>query len=328
MHFLSAVRDHGIGIPAGEQRTIFDRFVRGAESKVAAHPRHGHRPRHGSTDRPGARRRRLSVESELGAGQCVHHAQCSGRDSTDVSGRQPGFLRRDSVEARRFISHISGCRRRADHRHSSEGGPDERGLRRDRRHDRAGGVRLATAHDYALDAARRHAAGQGRVRGVSRELRRAGCRTPIIVLTARTHDAEKVMGLELGADDYITKPFNPRELRARIKAVLAAHGVEAPELFRFGDVEVDFGRGEVRRGGRPGGRERARVQADHGVRPESWPPAHARAAARHGLGHGHRHQRSRHRQPHRQPAPEAGAGSGRAAHSCINIRGMGYRFDA
>ena len=55
---------------------------------------------------------------------------------------------------------------------------------------------------------------------VCRELRRAGVGTPIILLTARSQDAEKVMGLELGADDYVTKPFSPPELRARIKAVL------------------------------------------------------------------------------------------------------------
>ena len=55
---------------------------------------------------------------------------------------------------------------------------------------------------------------------VCRELRRAGSRTPIILLTAKAQEAEKVMGLELGADDYVTKPFSPRELRARIKAVL------------------------------------------------------------------------------------------------------------
>jgi DNA-binding response OmpR family regulator len=86
---------------------------------------------------------------------------------------------------------------------------------------------------------------------VCREIRRRGQRTPIIVLTARTHDAEKVLGLELGADDYVTKPFNPRELRARIKAVLRRTADDAPEIFSFGDAEVDFGRGEVRRGGRP-----------------------------------------------------------------------------
>jgi DNA-binding response OmpR family regulator len=84
---------------------------------------------------------------------------------------------------------------------------------------------------------------------VCRDLRRAGVRTPVILLTARTHDAEKVMGLELGADDYITKPYNPRELRARIKAVLRRTSPESPDVVRFGAVEVDFGRCEVRRDG-------------------------------------------------------------------------------
>ncbi len=86
---------------------------------------------------------------------------------------------------------------------------------------------------------------------VCRELRRAGVRTPIILLTARTHEAEKVMGLEAGADDYVTKPFSHRELRARIKAVLRRTAGELPEVYHFGDVEVDFSRGELRRAGRP-----------------------------------------------------------------------------
>jgi DNA-binding response OmpR family regulator len=75
-------------------------------------------------------------------------------------------------------------------------------------------------------------------------------RTPIILLTAKAQEAEKVMGLELGADDYITKPFSPRELRARIKAVLRRTSVPDTEFFRFGDNEVDFGRCEVRRDGK------------------------------------------------------------------------------
>ncbi|UCE50711.1 MAG: response regulator transcription factor, partial [Phycisphaerales bacterium] len=86
---------------------------------------------------------------------------------------------------------------------------------------------------------------------VCRELRRAGLRMPIIMLTAKTQDSDKVLGLELGADDYITKPFNPRELRARIKAVLRRSGSELPELYSFGNVEVDFIRHEVRRAGKP-----------------------------------------------------------------------------
>jgi DNA-binding response OmpR family regulator len=85
---------------------------------------------------------------------------------------------------------------------------------------------------------------------VCRELRRAGLRTPILLLTARSQEVEKVMGLEWGADDYVTKPFSPPELRARIKALLrrASGGEEA--IYRFGDVEVDFARCELRRGGR------------------------------------------------------------------------------
>jgi len=84
---------------------------------------------------------------------------------------------------------------------------------------------------------------------VCRELRHDGVRTPIIMLTAKTQEAEKVLGLELGADDYVTKPFSPLELRARVQAVLRRVSGEAPEVYRFGDVEVDFTRAEVRRKG-------------------------------------------------------------------------------
>jgi DNA-binding response OmpR family regulator len=87
---------------------------------------------------------------------------------------------------------------------------------------------------------------------VCRELRRAGVRTPIILLTARSHEAEKVMGLELGADDYVTKPFHGRELRARIKAVLRRTADDDADVVRLGDdIEVDFARGEVPRGPTP-----------------------------------------------------------------------------
>ncbi len=84
---------------------------------------------------------------------------------------------------------------------------------------------------------------------VCRELRQAGLRTPIIMLTAKTQEAEKVLGLELGADDYVTKPYSPRELRARIKAALRRTAGELPDVCRFGDVEVDFARCELRCGG-------------------------------------------------------------------------------
>jgi two-component system alkaline phosphatase synthesis response regulator PhoP len=89
---------------------------------------------------------------------------------------------------------------------------------------------------------------------VCRDVRRAGLRTPILLLTAKTQEAEKVMGLELGADDYVTKPFGTRELRARIKALLRRGGEDRNEprpSYRFGDVEVDFCRGELRKAGYP-----------------------------------------------------------------------------
>src|SRR5579864_7131835 len=73
---------------------------------------------------------------------------------------------------------------------------------------------------------------------VCRELRRGGIHTPIILLTTRALEAEKVLGLQLGADDYVTKPFSPLELRARIQAVLRrGAGVAQPEIYRFGDAE-------------------------------------------------------------------------------------------
>ncbi len=86
---------------------------------------------------------------------------------------------------------------------------------------------------------------------VCRELRRSGSKTPVILLTAKTQEAEKVLGLELGADDYVTKPFSPRELRARIKAALRRTAEDDLPTYRFGDAEVDFGRCELRRAGKP-----------------------------------------------------------------------------
>ena len=84
---------------------------------------------------------------------------------------------------------------------------------------------------------------------VCRDLRRKGLRTPILMLTAKTQEAEKVMGLELGADDYVTKPFGTRELRARIKALLRRSRPEEEPHYQFGDVELDFERAELRRSG-------------------------------------------------------------------------------
>ena len=84
---------------------------------------------------------------------------------------------------------------------------------------------------------------------VCRGLRKAGVMTPILFLTARTHEAEKVLGLDLGADDYVTKPFSPRELRARIRARLRARQPETEDVLRCADIVIDTARAEVSKGG-------------------------------------------------------------------------------
>ena len=76
--------------------------------------------------------------------------------------------------------------------------------------------------------------------------------TPIIMLTAKVEDEDKVLGLELGADDYVTKPFSPRELMARVRAVLRRTGQSPPpaELLRVADITLDRERHDVMVGGR------------------------------------------------------------------------------
>jgi two-component system, OmpR family, alkaline phosphatase synthesis response regulator PhoP len=73
---------------------------------------------------------------------------------------------------------------------------------------------------------------------------------PIIMLTARVEETDRIVGLELGADDYVVKPFSPRELVARVKAVLRRTGGDVKsEMIRVGDVEIDLLRRSVRRAG-------------------------------------------------------------------------------
>ncbi|WP_298397170.1 two-component system response regulator OmpR [uncultured Azonexus sp.] len=90
---------------------------------------------------------------------------------------------------------------------------------------------------------------------ICRRLRGQGDRTPIIMLTAKGDEVDRIVGLEMGADDYLPKPFNPRELLARIHAVLRRQGnmppgapEETPESIRFGNLEVDFSARTLKRG--------------------------------------------------------------------------------
>lgn len=85
---------------------------------------------------------------------------------------------------------------------------------------------------------------------VCREVRQQKPDLPIIMLTSRSHEAEKVLGLELGADDYVTKPFSPLELRARIKALLRRSAVKESTQYRFGNFILDLERFELKEGER------------------------------------------------------------------------------
>ena len=95
---------------------------------------------------------------------------------------------------------------------------------------------------------------------VCREVRQSGSSTPILMLTAREEEADKVLGLELGADDYITKPFSMRELLARVKANIRRVSMspaapkeeeESGDTIRLGRVSIDRGKATVFKDGRP-----------------------------------------------------------------------------
>jgi DNA-binding response OmpR family regulator len=88
---------------------------------------------------------------------------------------------------------------------------------------------------------------------VCKRLRQDRVMTPILMLTAKSQEIDKVLGLELGADDYVTKPFSSRELLARIKSILrrAKEPKAGIDSCRFGDIEVDFVKYEAKKKGRP-----------------------------------------------------------------------------
>jgi two-component system, OmpR family, phosphate regulon response regulator OmpR len=131
---------------------------------------------------------------------------------------------------------------------------------------RANGCEVATAHSLAAGRALLHAAAydalvldlmlpDGDGLDLTRELRADARwrRLPLLMLTARGEPVDRVLGLELGADDYLPKPFEPRELLARLKALLRRANPEpvADEVMRFGRLEIDLGARQARLAGEP-----------------------------------------------------------------------------
>jgi len=122
-------------------------------------------------------------------------------------------------------------------------------------HDGEGGLQRASEGEYMLAVLDVMLPG---INGfeVLRRLR-ATSRLPVLLLTARGEDVDRIVGLEIGADDYLPKPFNPRELVARIRAVLrrtrrdGQPSPPAPDILRVGEVELDPATRTVRRDGQP-----------------------------------------------------------------------------
>ncbi len=113
---------------------------------------------------------------------------------------------------------------------------------------------------------------------------RAESRVPIIMLTARTTEDDKLLGLDLGADDYITKPFSPRELVARVRAVLRRAGQaqeKGPVAARFGELAVDFVSHTVRLRGAPLTCPRARPRLQPSGAPGARPGLRLRGTRAH-----------------------------------------------
>ncbi len=122
-------------------------------------------------------------------------------------------------------------------------------------HDGEGGLKKAKSGDYLLAVLDVMLPGMNGF-DVLRQIR-ATSRLPVLLLTARGEDVDRIVGLEIGADDYLPKPFNPRELVARIRAVLrrtrseGSGSAAAPDLVRVGDVELDPATRSVRLEGKP-----------------------------------------------------------------------------
>ena len=222
------VRDRGLGIPLSEQKEIFEKFVRGSNARTEqikgtgiglAMVQHIVEAHHGE----------VRVQSQLNEGSTF---------ALRLASREAGMSRVLVVEDEPALAFSLKLDLETEGYHVETVSDGESAVRR---------AREGEFDLVLLDVMLPRKDGFE----VARELRRAGITTYIIMLTAKAQEAERVLGLEIGGDDYIAKPFSPRELRARIKAVLRrSDRHDNVQVYRFGDVEVDFVRHEVRRRGK------------------------------------------------------------------------------
>ncbi len=234
-----AVRDRGIGIPAGEQKKIYEKFYRvgstlvhdikgsGLGLSIVLHVVQAHGGR-------------MELVSAPGQGSTLHHRPAAGaeRESADaghgvrmnrilIVEDDPAMTvaLRDGFEFEKYAVQTAV--------------------------DGEEGFRLASRGDHdlmILDVMLPRKSGLD----VCKELRRNGSSTPIIMLTARGQEIDKIVGLKLGADDYVTKPFSFMELLARVEAILRRVTRNAPEEeYAFGDVNLDFRTYQASKGGLP-----------------------------------------------------------------------------
>ena len=154
---------------------------------------------------------------------------------------------------------------------------------------------------------------------------------PIIMVTAKDSEADKVAGLELGADDYVTKPFSVRELVSRVRAQPAAGADARPdatedEVLAGGPVVMDVARHEVLVRGESVAFPPKEFELLETLPPAQGTAAHARLPDRGDLGRRLRRRHEDPRRPREAPPPQDRATTLTSPSTCVTVRGLGYKF--